>query len=149
MSNDPQRDDSKSTILAIISLLDKHGTVGVSEVADHLDIAKSTAHYHLNMLSENDFVIKDDVKYKLGTKFLGIGIQTRRRIPLFRAAKEEIHQLGSKTNELVILSIEERGFGVYLHKSSNASALDIDSAVGEGTRIAFDLPTEPPAPVET
>jgi DNA-binding IclR family transcriptional regulator len=130
MSNDPQRDDSKSTILAIISLLDKHGTVGVSEVADHLDIAKSTAHYHLNMLSENDFVIKDDVKYKLGTKFLGIGIQTRRRIPLFRAAKEEIHQLGSKTNELVILSIEERGFGVYLHKSSNASALDIDAPIG-------------------
>ncbi|WP_280536449.1 IclR family transcriptional regulator [Halopenitus sp. POP-27] len=130
MSEDTDQRGSDSTLLEIISLLDKHGTVGVTEVADHIDIAKSTAHYHLNTLLRNDFVIKEDMKYKLGTELLGIGIQARRRIPLFRAAKEEISKLGSKTNELVILSIEERGLGVYLHKSSNGSALDIDAPIG-------------------
>jgi DNA-binding IclR family transcriptional regulator len=130
MSDVADQRGSDSTLLEIISLLDKHGTVGVTEVADHLDIAKSTAHYHLNTLLRSDFVIKEGLKYKLGTKLLGIGIQARRRIPLFRAAKEEISKLGSKTNELVILSIEERGLGVYLHKSSNGSALDIDAPIG-------------------
>ncbi|MFD1572226.1 IclR family transcriptional regulator [Halorubrum laminariae] len=130
MSNDTDQRGSDSTILEILTLLDKQGTVGVTEVADNLDIAKSTAHYHLNMLLRNDFVIKDKQKYKLGTKLLGIGIQARRRIPLYKAAKEEINKLGSKTNELVILSIEERGLGVYLYKSSHGSALDIDAPIG-------------------
>lgn len=130
MNEDPGQRGSDSTLLEIISLLDKRGTVGVTDVADHLDIAKSTAHYHLNALLRKNFVIREDTKYKLGTKLLGIGIQARRRIPLYRAAKEEVSKLGSKTNELVILSIEERGLGVYLHKSSNASALDIDAPIG-------------------
>jgi DNA-binding IclR family transcriptional regulator len=130
MNKDPGQRGSDSTLLEIISLLDKRGTLGVTDVADHLDIAKSTAHYHLNALLRKNFVIKEETKYKLGTKLLGIGIQARRRIPLYRAAKEEISKLGSKTNELVILSIEERGLGVYLHKSSNASALDIDAPIG-------------------
>lgn len=130
MNEDPGQRGSNSTLLELISLLDKYGTLGVTEVADHLDVAKSTAHYHLSTLLRNNIVIKDGTKYRLGTKLLGIGIQARRRIPLYRAAKGEISKLGRKTNELVILSIEERGLGVYLHKSSNASALDIDAPIG-------------------
>jgi len=130
MKTDVEQSSSDSTLLAIVALLHKYGSVRVTETAERLDIAKSTAHYHLNILLENGFVIKQGVKYKLGTKVLGMGIQTRRRIPLFRAAKQEIDTLGSKTNELVILSVEERGSGVYIYKSGNSSALDIDAPIG-------------------
>lgn len=124
------KNDSKSKLLDVISLLDKNGGSGVTEVADSLGIAKSTAHYHLDKLEQNDFVIKNGVEYKLGTKFLGIGFQTRRRIPLYEAAKDEVRNLARKTGELVLLATEEQGLLVFLDKAGGSDALDIDAPIG-------------------
>ncbi len=104
--------------------------MGVTEVADALDIAKSTAHYHLSTLRQNGFVTKDGARYGLGLSFLKIGLQTRRREPLFDAAKDEIDKLADETGELAILSVEQRGKGVYLYKRGGSDALDIDAPIG-------------------
>lgn len=104
--------------------------MGVTEVADTLGIAKSTAHYHLSTLRQNGFVTKNGTRYGLGLSFLKMGLQTRRREPLFDAAKEEIDKLADETGELAILSVEQRGLGVYLYKRGGSNALDIDAPIG-------------------
>jgi DNA-binding IclR family transcriptional regulator len=122
--------ERSSTLLDIISVLDREGPMGVTELAETLGIAKSTAHYHLSTLRRNGFVTKDGTRYGLGLSFLKMGLQTRRREPLFDAAKEEINKLADETGELAILSIEQRGMGVYLYKRGGSDALDIDAPIG-------------------
>ena len=122
--------ERSSTLLDIISVLDHEGPMGVTELAETLGIAKSTAHYHLSTLRRNGFVTKDGTRYGLGLSFLKMGLQTRRREPLFDAAKEEINKLADETGELAILSIEQRGMGVYLYKRGGSDALDIDAPIG-------------------
>ena len=119
-----------STLLDIISVLDREGPMGVTEMADTLGIAKSTAHYHLSTLRQNRFVTKNGTRYGLGLSFLKMGLQTRRREPLFDAAKKEIDKLADETGELAILSVEQRGLGVYLYKQGGSNALDIDAPIG-------------------
>jgi DNA-binding IclR family transcriptional regulator len=104
--------------------------MGVTEIADTLGIAKSTAHYHLSTLRQNGFVTKNGTRYGLGLSFLKMGLQTRRREPLFDAAKKEIDKLADETGELAILSVEQRGLGVYLYKQGGSNALDIDAPIG-------------------
>lgn len=130
MASTHRNNKDHSTLLNIISVLDREGRMGVTELADTLDIAKSTAHYHLSTLRQNGFVTKDETDYQLGLYFLKMGLQTRRREPLFEVAKDEIDNLAEETGELAILSVEQRGMGVYLYKQGGADALDIDAPIG-------------------
>ncbi|MBB6647658.1 IclR family transcriptional regulator [Halobellus ruber] len=130
MKSTRSEQEHPSTLLDIISVLDREGPMGVTEVAGTLDIAKSTAHYHLSTLRQNGFVTKDGTRYGLGLSFLKMGLETRRREPLFDAAKEEIDKLADETGELAILSVEQRGLGVYLYKRGGSNALDIDAPIG-------------------
>lgn len=117
-------------ILRIIDELEEHETRGVTQLADQLDIAKSTAHYHLDTLSEEGYVVKDDSKYRLSLRFLRIGEFVRSKVPIYETAKEEMDKLGDQTDELAILAVEERGLGVYLYKAAGENAVDIDAPIG-------------------
>lgn len=122
--------DSRSKTLDVISVLDENGATGVTEIADRLSVAKSTAHYHLDTLREEGFVVREGPEYKLSMEFLKFGFRVRQRIPLYEAAKSEVDKLGRKTGELVILSTEQRGLGVYLYKAGGYEALDVDAPIG-------------------
>jgi len=130
MDSDTRSGGSRSKTLDVISVLDEGGATGVTEMAQQLSIAKSTAHYHLDTLREKGFVVRDGTRYKLSMEFLKFGFRVRQRIPLFEAAKTEIDKLGRKTGELVILSTEQRGLGVYLYKAGGSEALDVDAPIG-------------------
>jgi len=130
MGSDTQSGDSRSKALDVISVLDEGGATGVTEMAQQLSIAKSTAHYHLDTLREKGFVVREGTRYKLSMEFLKFGFRVRQRIPLFEAARTEIDKLGRKTGELVILSTEQRGLGVSLYKAGGSEALDVDAPIG-------------------
>lgn len=138
-------------VMKIISCLDERGPLGITELATELNMPKSTVHYHLEMLREDGFVVQENQKYKCGLRFLEIGENTRRRIPLFEAALEEMEKLAAETGELVILMVEEQGLGVYLHKEPGENAIDMDSSIGRraclhdralGKAILANLPRE-------
>lgn len=122
-------------LLDIISGLDEHGAQGVTELANRLDIPKSTIHYHLQVLRESGYVVQDEKKYRLGLRFLQVGDRTRRRIPLFKAAREEINDLAAVTGELAILMVEEQGLGVILYKQAGDNAVDMDASIGRRARL--------------
>lgn len=130
MGTDQREQKTGRKILGIIDELREHEALGVTEVAERLDIAKSTAHYHLNTLCDEGYVVKDGSKYRLSLRFLRIGELTRSRVPIYDTAKEEVEKLAEQTDELAIMAVEEQGFGVYIHKAQGENAIDIDAPTG-------------------
>ncbi|MBX0297480.1 IclR family transcriptional regulator [Haloarcula nitratireducens] len=152
MSEKPAKSNrTTEKLLEIISALDEGGPQGVTELATHLELPKSTVHYHLQVLDETGYVVRENQRYRLGLRFLEIGENTRRRIQLYEAAKEEINQLATTTGELAILMVEEQGLGVYLYKQGGEQAMDVDAPIGRhaylhdraiGKAILAHLPDE-------
>lgn len=128
----PERSAGKTgrKILGIIDELRAAEALGVTGLADRLDIAKSTAHYHLNTLCEEGYVVQDGSEYRLSLRFLRIGELTRSRVPIYETASQEVEKLAAQTGELAIVAVEEQGMGVYLHKATGENAIDIDAPIG-------------------
>lgn len=116
--------------LTLVEELANHERAGVTELADHLSLPKSTVHYHLDLLYEKGFVVKEDGSYRLSLRLLNFGESTRNQIQLYDVAKPEVNQLAEMSGELAILMVEERGYGVYLHKAKGSNAIDIDAPIG-------------------
>jgi len=121
--------------LLVLEALDDLGVAGVTEVADHLSLPKSTVHYHLDILEQGRYVVRDSGKYELSLRFLELGERVRRRLPLFDVAKPEIEKLATKTGELALLMVEQRGMGVYVYKSKGENAIDIDAPIGRHAHL--------------
>jgi DNA-binding IclR family transcriptional regulator len=117
-------------IFAIIQELKNEEMVGVTELASRLGIAKSTTHYHLDLLREEGYVVKSDSKYRLSLRFLRLGELTRDRVPIYESGVKEVDKLAGQTSELAILAVEEQGMGVYLYKNGGENAVDIDAPIG-------------------
>lgn len=120
----------------IIAAIQNLGSVGVTELADHLGIPASTTQIHLNTLRNGGYVIKDEGEYRLGLKFLEHGGYARRRIDLYRAAKSHINGLAEETGEAANLGVAENGRRVLIYKSESPSDAIYDNApTGERTHL--------------
>ena len=120
----------------IIAAVQELDSVGVTELADHLDIPPSTTQIHLNTLRNGGYVIKQDGQYKIGLKFLEHGGYARRRIDLYRAAKSHVNDLAEETGEAANLGVEENGQRVLVYKSESPSDAIYDNApTGERTHL--------------
>jgi len=130
MAQDPPEEKTGTKILSIIDELQSAEYLGVTKLARRVDIAKSTAHYHLNTLCEEGYVVKEGSRYRLSLRFLRLGILARDRTTLFDTADAEVQELAEETGELALLGVEEQGMGVYLHKTAGDDAVDIDAQTG-------------------
>lgn len=122
---------SVDTSAKIVEGLRRLDGAGVTELADELDIAKSTVHDHLETLVTLGFVVKRDGGYHIGLRYLDIGGWARQRMPLYDIARPEIAELASQTGELANLVVEEHGNVVYLATEKGENAVNIDTYVGK------------------
>lgn len=119
----------------IVDVLSRSGGQTVSELANELDLPVSTTHNYLDSLSQTEFVVQDGRVYRPSTKFLEIGERRRQRIPVLRAAEEELPKLAETTGEHVSLMIEENGRGVLIGLEKGDDAIDIDAFHGVRTHL--------------
>lgn len=98
----------------IMVLLRDDGPISVQEVADELDIAKSTAYAYLTTLHELEYVVRESGGYSLGLKLLDYAMARREQLPIVEPARPILEQLASSTGEAVYLLVEERGRGVHV-----------------------------------
>jgi DNA-binding IclR family transcriptional regulator len=124
---------STRTTFEIVEALQTLDGAGVTEVADHLDLPKSTVHNYLTTLEEAEYVVKRDTEYSVGIRFLELGAHARNQMPLYEIAKEEIERLAEDTGELGNLLVEEHGRGSYLHRARGDQAVKVEEHVG--TRV--------------
>lgn len=121
---------SIETAFSIIEYLAEHHGAGVTEIADHLGLSKSTVHNHLSTLRDNEYVVHDGDQYIIGYRFLTLGGQARLRSELYEIAKPEINWLIEETGESACVATEENGRIVYLYQARGAQAVTTDSHTG-------------------
>lgn len=122
---------SDERVFDIVEHIHKQGSVGVTDLADELDIAKSTAHAHLNTLSQRGYVVNENGQYRIGLQFLRHGIQARDSYGLYTIAQEKVKQLAKKTDERSWCLVEENGVAFYLCGATGAHPVHLPVKVGE------------------
>lgn len=143
--------DAVKTSFAILNTLRELDGAGVTELANHLSMAKGTVHSHLATLKEEEFVVQDGDTYAISFRFLDFGEYVKRRIPHLDILKQELDGLAEETGEVVQFLTEEHGRGVYLYKARGEFAVETASYVGQrnslhctalGKAILSQLPEE-------
>jgi len=124
---------SVGTAFVILDALKELDGAGLSELARHLDIPKSTVHNYLSTLRQEGYVTKSDDRYRVGLRFLELGAYSRHREELFRIARPDADRLAAETGELANVLVEEHGRGIYLYRARGADAVTVKAHVG--TRI--------------
>jgi IclR family acetate operon transcriptional repressor len=114
------------------ALKDLNGA-GVSELATHLDIPKSTVHNYLSTLVQEEYVVKEGSSYRVGIRSLEYGAYARVQLDIYGIAKPEVDELAETTGELANLMVEEHGRGSYLHRARGNKAVQVEAHVG--TRV--------------
>jgi DNA-binding IclR family transcriptional regulator len=114
----------------IIDLLRELNGAGVSEVANRLDKPTSTVHDHLRTLEQEEYLVKEEDKYYVSTRFLQLGDQARSRKKVFNIARPEVNKLAQSSGEHANLMIEEHGLGVFLYRSRGPDAVQLDTHAG-------------------
>ena len=119
------------TSLRIIDALRTLDGAGVTELAHHLELPKSTVHNHLQTLRRNEYVTKQGSEYAVGLRFLQLGEYARDRRPVATIAPPEIDKLAEETREMANLLVEEHGRGVFLYRAKGADAVHMDTHAGK------------------
>jgi IclR family acetate operon transcriptional repressor len=126
-----RRIKSVDQAFTIIDYVETEDGVTLSQIAEELDMAVSTAHIHLSTLVQNGYLIKEDGKYRCSFKFLQKGGKKRDNTPLFQIAKPELDDLQDSTGEHTNLMVEEGDRMVQLYKSQGTETIDDDAPIGK------------------
>lgn len=124
-----------ATVFEIVEALDEMGEATLTELADHLGFAKSTAYDHLTTMVEHEYVVKEDKQYRLGLRFLKCGINTKRNLRVSQLAQPTLEQLTEQTNEIAWLMVEEYGKGVYVNKAKGKFAVQPYGKMGNRVHL--------------
>jgi DNA-binding IclR family transcriptional regulator len=82
---------------------------GATEIAQNLDIGRSTAYQYLSTLHAEGYVNKQDKKYHIGVKYLDHGMYARNRHPIIELARPSLDSLVEETGEIGWLTCEDNG----------------------------------------
>lgn len=126
---------STATSFRIIEAVHERNGAGVAELADELELPKSTVHDHLRTLTEVEYLVSEDGTYHVGTRFLELGGFARSQMKLYQVASPEIKKLAEKTGEHANLMIEEHGMGIFLNKVKGADAVTLDTHIGKRVHL--------------
>ena len=121
-SNSPRKIASLDTAHQIVQKLQELDGAGASEIAEHLDIGRSTAYQYLMTLLEEGYVIKRDQKYHIGLKYLDHGMYARNNHPMLEVSRPSLQDLVDKTGEIGWITSE-----------NNGKLVTLDIVIGERT----------------
>ncbi|WP_248898234.1 IclR family transcriptional regulator [Haloplanus halobius] len=129
MTTDPIQPESPRTLKTvertaqILEALETLDGAGVTELATHLSLSKSTAYHYLTTLRQEDLVVKNGDQYELSLQFLLAGEYVRNRNRLYKYGKDEVEDLAESTGEYANLFTEEHGMGINLYKVRGSDAV--------------------------
>src|SRR5947209_7703322 len=107
--------------------------LGVSELANQLSIAKTTAHRLLDALCRAGFVRRDALsrRYRLSGKSLWVGTGFLRNSSLYNCSFLLMEQLAMKVEGSVHLGIYEDDAVLFLHSVGSPSSMHLFAHVGD------------------
>jgi DNA-binding IclR family transcriptional regulator len=151
-TGDKRRIKAIDTAFAIVETLADLECARLSEVADAVGIANSTASDHLSTLQDHGYVVEGQDGYRLGLRFMDTGTQAKWYYDgLLAASTPVLEQLVDDTGETVNLVVEENSMAVYVARLFGDRGVPTDSWVGKrrplhmlsaGKAILAQLPEE-------
>lgn len=120
--------DSLRTALRVINYLASSGQSGITEISKELNLPKSTVFDHLQTLDRMGYILKNEGKYRLSSRFLEIGARNRNHLELYKTAKPEVTDLALKTDKFANLIVEENGLGVLLCLITGENSINLKYA---------------------
>lgn len=120
------------TTFAIIEVLGERERARLTEIADAVGVANSTASDHLRTLRDLGYVVAGDGGYRLGLKFMDTGQRAKRHYrDLLEVTDPVLEQLVEETGETVNLVAEENGLAVYVDRRVGKRGVPTNSWVGK------------------
>jgi len=115
--------------ITVMEFLSRRGWSGVTEVANELDIHKSTAYRLLTTLRDRGLVEQDSAteKYRLGFGLVALASSVTADLDVARCSRPVCDRLAGETGETVTVAVLEGDDGIILHQSnSGSSALSVN-----------------------
>ncbi|SEP29994.1 transcriptional regulator, IclR family [Halogranum amylolyticum] len=120
----------------VVEFLQSNGSTGVTELAEELELTKSSAHAYLSALKTRGYAIQDNQsRYHLSLQFLDVGSSVQRGQKVFEAAHDALHHIAEQTGEKAWLVVEEGDQSVFLASVQGENAILIDTQVGQRTEL--------------
>lgn len=107
-----------ATSLDVLEVLEAHEGAGVTEIAERMELPKSTVHGHLTTLESAGFLVKCGGNYHLGPELLRLGHRVRTRKRSHVLAEEFTETLFERSGFRSIFVVEMGGRAVFLHTAS-------------------------------
>jgi DNA-binding IclR family transcriptional regulator len=102
----------------------------LTELAEELDVAKSTVHNHLATLERAGLIVQRENQYYLSYRFLTFGGAQRDSNPLYAVARSHINELATEIGDIAALTMEEGGQNVYLYVATGPESVQTDIHLG-------------------
>jgi DNA-binding IclR family transcriptional regulator len=131
---------SVCTSFQIIQLIQEFGGTNLSEIADQLDLAKSTVHNYLGTLESMGYVVKHDETYRLGLRFLTHGMAAKNSIPLSETVQQSVSTLAQDISQPAWWIVEEFGRGIFLEGSVPDDRAESYGSVGKRSYLHTHAP---------
>lgn len=111
-----------STTFEVVEELVRTDAVGVTELADELEIPKTTAHSYLKSLEHCGLAENDEGRYSASLKLLEYAGRLRNDIDLYAASRAKVDELARETGEAVNVGVRkaEEHVTVYVAEGENA-----------------------------
>lgn len=128
--------DSVDNALKLLLLFRDHPTIRVSVAADHLQVARSTAHRLLTTFVSQGFAVQDSPSraYRPGPQLMEVGQAAMQNLDIRSRARPHLEKLADDTGETVSLLIPERGNVRFV------DSIESRNAVRVASRFGLDLP---------
>lgn len=123
------------TTFDVVEALKDEDGARVTDLADRLDLPKSSVHNYLSTLRQRGYVVKEGSEFHVSLRFLDLGATARSNRRIYEIAKPNVRELAEETGELANLMVEENGEGVYIHRETGDEAVMVDTVTGERVHL--------------
>lgn len=127
---------NSSTLERALLLLERlssdDGKMGVGELANSVNLPKSTTHRILDTLLKTGFVEQDSLseKYSIGLKAIEIGMAGLKNVDLVQTAAPHLKDLVFYTKQTSFLAVFNKGDIVYIYKVEGTSSVITNANLG-------------------
>ncbi|MDQ2053825.1 IclR family transcriptional regulator [Halobellus sp. H-GB7] len=129
---------SDETLFDIVEHIQNLDGAGVTELAEGLDIAKSTVHGHLTALRDRGLVVKRGQQYHLGLKFFEYGQYVRSQLDIFQSGMFAVDRLEAETGEMSWLITHQNGKAIYVYGRGGDNDIDVNTILGTQVHMHFN-----------
>lgn len=128
------RTQGSQTLLRGLDMLDQvvDGPIKLAELADRMQLTRSTTHRLANALIDRGFLIfLPREGYQLGPKLLQLGFLAQSQADVVQIARPHIEALAASTEDTVHLGRTDNDLALYLDKIAGRRRVEISSRVGD------------------